>query len=289
MVDQSVQVSVVLPVGRVDELLGQQLDSLVGQQDAPTWELVCSLNTDDRQEAAALQSMLDTRPSLVSKVVDSSSMRSASHARNVGADNSNGEYLIFCDGDDIADPRWMRSMVEALSNHDAVGGHLDEEMLAVAGQEQWRPPATPGKLPTFLSHPFIVSANMGVRRRLFHDVGGFDTSLIRGEDIAFSWALIDHGVEMAYAPEAVVHYRHRKGLIPMMRQHYLYGLGFSQILAGRGLPDGETQTGIRALKPNSQQVSKRSVVHFIRRGSIAAGRIVGLVKHRRLHLGTSGR
>jgi glycosyltransferase involved in cell wall biosynthesis len=271
--------SVVIPIGRVDQELTIQLDALVGQRTDDQWELVLSVNSSERADRKALEVVVAARESLPARIVDSSQHRSASHARNVGAAAAEGELLLFCDGDDVAGPSWLAEMVAALAEHDAVGGHLDEDVLAVPGQEHWRPPATPDALPTFLGRPYVVSANLGVRRAAFETVGGFDTSLIRGEDIALSWDLLDHGFQLAYAPAAVIHYRHRKGLVPMLRQHYLYGRGFSQILARRGVPgDDEGSTGLRALKPNNQPMAHKSSIHYARRGAIAAGRVVGLVE-----------
>ena len=274
------EVSVVIPVGRVDDDLGAMLDTLVTQTYAGSWELVCSLNSPDPVERVALEGLLAARPTLAARIVDSSDLRSASHARNVGAAAAAAPLLAFCDGDDLAEPTWLEEMVVALGQSGAVGGHLEESLLAIPGQETWRPEATPGGLPSFLGHPFLVTANMGVHREAFETVGGFDTSLIRGEDVAFSWDLTTNDVAMSYAPKAVIHYRHRKGLWPMMRQHYLYGRGFSQILARRGVPGGEGSTGLRSLKPNSQSVSRIGPVYFLRRGSIAVGRVVGLISER---------
>lgn len=273
--------SVVVPVGRVDEDLPLQLDALLAQTHRGPWEVVLSLNTSDEAERQGLESLLAERPGLDARIVDSSELRSASHARNVGAAAGTGEVLVFCDGDDLADPDWLTSLVGALDSVAAVGGHLDEDRLAIAGQQGWRPPATPGDLPTFLGRPFLVTANMAVERAAFEKVGGFDTSLIRGEDIAFSWDLLENDLQLAYAADAVIHYRHRKGLVPMMKQHYLYGKGFSQLLARRGVPGGDGgTTGLKALKPNSQTVARKGLVYFCRRGSIAAGRIVGLIQER---------
>jgi len=274
-------VSVVMPVGRVDGYLPLQLDALVAQSFAGPWELVVSLNSDDGAERIALESLLAERPSLTARIVDSSEMRSASHARNVGASAAEGGLLAFCDGDDIADEAWLAELVGALSDFEAVGGHLGEELLAIPGQTSWRPPATPGALPSFLGQPYLVTANMGLRRDTFELVGAFDTTLIRGEDIAFSWDLLARGVELSYAPSAIIHYRHRKGLLPMMKQHYLYGRGFSQILSRRGVPGSDdASAGLRALRPNGQPVDHRGVAYVLRRGSIAAGRVVGLLEER---------
>lgn len=283
------ELSVIMPVGTVDVYLTDQLDALEAQQGAPPWELICSLNNSDPGQGSTLQAALDARPALNGRLVDSSAFRSAAHARNVGAQAATSGRLAFCDSDDLADPRWVAAMVAALQTSEAVGGHLDEKLLAVPGQENWRPPATPSALPQWLGQPYLVSANMGVRRSWFERVGGFDTTLIRGEDIGFSWSLLDNGVELSYAPQAVIHYRHRKGLGPMLKQHYLYGRGFSQILARRDIPQGGPVSVVGALRPNRQPVVHRSFVHYLRRASIATGRIAGLWEQGSLHLSRSQR
>ncbi len=273
-------VSVVLPVGGVDDDLGLQLAALSEQSFDRDFEVVLSLNSPDRSQSDALDRLVSQQEHLNCRVVDSSDVRSASHARNVGAARADGDVLAFCDGDDIADQGWLQHLVARVEPGVAVGGFLEEDLLAVPGQEEWRPPATPDSLPTFLNHPFLVSANMAVTRHAFEQVGGFDTTLTRGEDIAFSWDLIELGIEMAYCPEAIMYYRHRKGLWPMMKQHYLYGIGFSQILARRGPPGSDGSASLGALRPNNQKVDKKSIPYVLRRGSIASGRVVGLVQER---------
>lgn len=281
--NRRLDVSVIIPVGRVDDDLPLQLDALSRQSYAGRWEIVLSLNSTEAGERAALEHLAATHdgPDRTVRIVDSSDVRSASHARNVGAAAAAGRLLAFCDGDDIADVDWLAEVVAALGEHRAVGGYLEEELLAVPGQEDWRPPATPGGLPTFLGHPFLVSANMGLTRAAFEDVGGFDTSLTRGEDIALSWDLIERGLELGFCREAIIHYRHRRGMWPMMKQHYLYGRGFSQILARRGTPGSATgSTGLRSLRPNSQAVNRKNLPYVLRRGSIAVGRVTGLLEER---------
>lgn len=267
-----IDVSVVMPVGSVEPELGEQLVALSNQTFVGEWELVLSLNTPGAR--SDLEQALDsfTADGVDVSIIDSSAVRSASHARNAGAAAAKAERIAFCDSDDIADPAWLGVMVGALDHHRVVGGYLEEERLAVPGQENWRPPATPGGNPSFLGHDFLVSANVAIWADEFHNAGGFDESLLRGEDIAFSWALIKQGIELGYAADAIMHYRHRKGLWPMMKQHYLYGRGMSQILARIGTPDGGSAT----LRPNGQRVEKMSSVHVLRRGSIAVGRVVGL-------------
>ncbi|MEM7339172.1 MAG: glycosyltransferase [Actinomycetota bacterium] len=275
-------VSVVMPLGGVDARLEHQLHAIATQTHPGPIEIVCSLNTAEEHHRVRLGTQL-ARTGVNARIVDSSDERNAAHARNVGAGAASGELLLFCDGDDIVDAEWVAAMAEALAGVDAVGGYLDERLLAVPGQETWRPPATPGTLPTFLDAPYLVSANLGVRRDAFDAVGGFDTSLTRGEDIALSWDLMAAGYQLGYAPGAIVHYRHRRGVWPMMRQHFLYGVGFSELVSRRSVPgEHSRRRGLRLLQPNGQPAPVRGWPWYVRRGSIAAGRLVGLVaEHRR--------
>jgi glycosyltransferase involved in cell wall biosynthesis len=267
--------SVVIPVGRVDAHLAEQLVALAGQRQADDWEVVLSLNTADPDQRAALEHLIADHPRC--RIVDSSDSAGASHARNVGARAARSSRLVFCDADDIAAPGWLDAMLRALGEHVAVGGHLDEARLAVPGQEGWRPPATPDRLPAFLGHPYLVSANLGIHRHAFELVGGFDETLTRGEDMVISFDLARAGVDLAYAGDAVIHYRHRAGLLPMLRQHYLYGIGMSEVVRRGRLPGGAIG-GVRALRPSGTPVEHRSWVNAARRAAIAAGRVVGLAR-----------
>jgi cellulose synthase/poly-beta-1,6-N-acetylglucosamine synthase-like glycosyltransferase len=277
-------VAVVMAVGGMDGLVEPQVRAVLAQ-DAPfPFELVLSLNTADTSAAAAIDRMVAELDDPRIRVVPSHDRRSASHARNVGARATGAPVLAFCDADDEVAPGWLAAIAAQVDDETAVGGFLEEQRFAIAGQGHWRPPATPGELPAFLGVPYLVSANMAVTRDAFEAVGGFDVSLLRCEDIAFSWALIRAGVGLKFAPDAVVHYRHRKGVRALVRQHYLYGRGMTQVLQRYGVPDvnGEVPVaGLRMLRPNGQRVERRTAIGVIRRGSIAAGRAVGVADRTR--------
>jgi glycosyltransferase involved in cell wall biosynthesis len=268
-------VSVVIPVGRADDLLGVQLRALTAQTYDATFEVVLAVNTADPAEQAAIETMAAEIG--IGRTIDASDIRSAAHARNSGAAAAEAPVLAFCDGDDIVEPGWLAALVDALEPGTAIGGHLEEETLAVPGQENWRPPATPGALPTFMGHPYLVSANMACWREDFAATGGFDLALVRGEDIAWSFALTRAGVELRYCADAVVAYRHREGLKAMVHQHYLYGIGMAQVLARIGLPDSDEPAGgaLSAFKPNGQKVDQWSIPQVLRKGALGVGRVVG--------------
>ncbi len=270
-------ISVVVPVGGIDGDLDEQLTALAAQDFDQPWELVLSANkpgvaTDPRVTSPPLHPLARLR------VVDSSAVRGAAHARNAGAAAAAATLLAFCDADDRVEPDWLGAIVASLDTSPVVGGHLDEDQLSPPGQERWRPPATPGELPSYLGHRYPVSANMGARRSAFEKVGGFPEGFTRCEDIAFGWALADADIDLTYAPEAVVHYRHRPGLWTMIRQHHYYGIGMTEVIERQGLPRGEQPSGM--LAANRQAVTRRSPIHLLRRASIASGRVRGLIQER---------
>ena len=201
----------------------------------------------------------------------------AAHARNEGTHAASGDLLAFCDADDHVCPGWLAGLVDGLDRHDAVGGRLDE-MAGLSAHH--RPPATPDALPTFLGVPYIVSANLAVPRAVFVDVGGFDASLHRGEDIAFSWALIVRGHTLGYVDGARVGYRPRVGSLAVVRQHFAYGRGMAQVLCRYGVPDkGRWRRlhGRDLLAPNGQGGGSGGLFSLTRRASLASGRVIGVL------------
>ncbi len=278
-------VCVVIPVGGFDELLERQLRAVLTQQADTAFSVVLSVNTADPGVVRSISDLVTRVDDLRVHVADSADRRGAAHARNCGvrAAPAEADVIAFCDADDLVEDGWLRELIDALGARAAVGGRL-VDVFANPRQAAWRPPATPNGLPTFQGVPYLLSCNMLIRRDAFDAVGGFDTGLVRCEDIAISWALLRADYVVGYAKDAVVQYRHRAGLWALLRQHELYGRGMSQVLVRYGLPTGdswETPRGAALLRPNAQRASKRSFVGTLRRGAIALGRVRGLVGERR--------
>jgi len=291
--------SVIVPIGAVDDLVEMQLRAIAAQDITEPFDVLLSLNSPSPAQRDALDAAVARLGDDRFIVVDSSDRRGASHARNVGVAKASADRLAFCDADDIVERDWLRRLLIGLETFDAVGGHLDERELVPARQRSWRPPATPGELPRFQGVPYIVSANMAVRRAAFDAVGGFDEELSRCEDIAISFSLLHHGFTIGYVADAVVKYRHRGGLKALIRQHYLYGKGMTEVLTRLGVPSTSTSssagqpalaqpTGLGLLKANRSRGQQWSMFMVIRRASTLSGRLVGLRAERRRRVtGTS--
>ncbi len=274
-----VAVSVIIPVGSVDAALDRQVDAVVHQAGVNRFEVILAMNaaTPVNDEDALRRWSCPQHVQL--RVVPAPDRRGAAYARNVGARAARGDLLAFCDADDIVEPGWLHALTEALGHGDAVTGCVID-VFPDTRTAAWHPPATPGTLPSFLGSEYLLSGNLGVHRNPFEVVGGFDESLTRCEDIAFGWALTGAGFSIGYAPDARLQYFHRKGFVAMLRQHYQYGRGMSEVLSRYGAiehGDDGSSNPLHRLRPNGQAVARRTFGGTARRGALAVGRIRGLI------------
>jgi GT2 family glycosyltransferase len=216
-------VSVVIPNLNGEHTLGHQLEALSRQTYRGPWEVVVADNGSIDRSRSVVETWSSRLPAL--RWVDASDKKGFSHASNTGAWAASGDFLAFCDNDDIVDPRWLEVMVEAAEEFNIVGGWLDDETLNDATTRGWRTPLPRDRLPrAFGFLPFVVAGNCGVRAEIFRELGGWNEEYLLGcQDVEFSWRAHLAGHELGVAPEAVVHYRYRTGLRALGRQYYSWG------------------------------------------------------------------
>jgi colanic acid/amylovoran biosynthesis glycosyltransferase len=273
-------VAVVIPVGSFDDMLERQVCAVLGQHCRFPFDIVLSVNSSEPDVMRAVGKLAASIGGERVQVVDSSDVAGAAHARNRGVRASNASRIAFCDADDRVHDGWLDALIEALDQFDAVSGSVID-VFTDARAAGWHPPATPGSLPRFLGREYVLTGNLAVRRAAFDAVGGFDESLSRCEDIAFGWALTNAGFTIGFADRAAIDYHHRAGVKAMLRQHFHFGRGMSEVLDRYGVPSGDgfaKADGWRAMKPNGQRAQRHTVGGTMRRGALASGRLSGIVR-----------
>ena len=151
-------------------------------------------------------------------------------ARNRGAAHAGGRFLAFTDDDCAPEPGWAAALLAALERRpDAlVGGRtvnaLPRNLFSAASQD----------VVSFLQGhgeasgvPFFASNNLALARRLFLEMGGFDTAYrgAGGEDRAFCRSWGASGRPFCEVPGAAVQHAHPLALRSFWRQHAAYGRG----------------------------------------------------------------
>ncbi|WP_127129845.1 glycosyltransferase family 2 protein [Georgenia sp. SYP-B2076] len=229
-------VSVVIPALNAAGTIGTQLGALARQEVDAAWEVIVVDNGSSDATVEVCQSYESRLPALR---VLSCAQPGTSAARNTGAAASSADLLLFCDADDEVAPGWVAAMVAALQASDAVGGAIENDRLTP------RPlpylPRHPDHLPVVAGFlPRAITANLGVHRRVFEAVGGFAADYdYGGPDTEFCWRLQLASYRLTYAPDAVVHYRHRHTLRSVAVKAYRTGRSRGRLFrdyAAAGMP-----------------------------------------------------
>ena len=220
-------VSVVIPVYNGSATIGDTLRSLQAQSGAPAFEVIVVDNgsTDATREVV---SRFDV--TLLDEVT-----RGPAAARNRGLRDARADIVAHCDADTVLTRRWLSELVEPLR---------DPGVAVVAGQTLAYRPATGAERYAAASgiwdaaravvrepFPFAPSLNMAVRRADALEAGGWDESLMTGEDVEFSHRLLllAPGRRIAYAPGALLFHRNRASDEALRRQAESYGRGIAQL------------------------------------------------------------
>jgi len=269
------------------------LAALSAQDYAGAWEVVVADNGSSDGSAEIAREWEDRLPHL--QVVDASGRRGSAYARNVGTAASSGDFLAFCDSDDLADPSWITGLASAARSSDMVGGALDFRRLSDENAIAWRGVGdavlTPGKVEHFL--PIGVGANCGIWRAVLEQVGGWNEEYPRqGDDVELSWRVQLASFHLGFAPGALVHYQLRDSLRALAVQSFEEGKSHAQLY--RDFRDqGMTRRPLRLVLRSwaglacrlpylGQSRARRG--WWIRRLSLCTGQFVGTMCYRRLYL-----
>ena len=285
-------ISVIIPCFNAANTITSQLEALANQQWSESWEVIVSDNGSTDSSVAVVEQYKARIPLL--RVVDSSSKRGASHARNVGAKVAKGDALAFIDDDDEIAPGWLAAMGEALAKHDFVAGRLEYKKL----NEPWVVKCHQSENDQGLFHtsylPFAGTCNLGIKRSLHDAIGGFDETLLRHQDVDYCWRLQQAGTKLNYVPEALVHYRLRNTVAGMYQRAWITGesearlykkhrpLGMPQLLSWKTFVKASVILSLELLL--LQVRSKESLARWLMHFAWRAGGLRGCIKYRYLPL-----
>jgi glycosyltransferase involved in cell wall biosynthesis len=279
------QVSVIVSVHNAASTLPELLDSLACQVYEEPYEVIVS---DDASTDASVAVARGGARDLRIRIHQSLTHRGAGPARNAGAALAKAPILAFCDADDVVHEGWLRALCAAARVHPLVAGavhHLD------APDER----IDPDGLTAYYGHlPWSVTANLAVRRDVFHAVGGFLESLSTCEDADLCWRIAALGLELGYEPSAIVFKRHPLGAVPTFRQYLRYGHGHPLLFRRHrhaGMPRLTPSQAVRRYGETAA-VTARALRHPRSPTSVLAaarlgqdlGRVIGSVRWRSLYL-----
>jgi glycosyltransferase involved in cell wall biosynthesis len=283
-------VSIIIPVYNAGTTIDAQLASLVTQSYGGPWEIIAADNGSHDDSVARVRAWTDrfVDRNATLEVVDASATPGAGSARNAGARQATGDLLLFCDADDTMGDGWLAAMVEALGRYDLVGGAVETALLNPPPRSYWGAPVPDGEHWGEGESPsYCIGSNFGLRRAVFEAIGGWSEDYPKGgDDQDICRKAILAGFRQGFAPEAVVHRRHRSTLRALARQHYGYGWAAVQLHGkfrghwpGRSLADA-VRAWLRLVKHVPDVLRAETRGAWVSDAALQAGRLAGCVHHR---------
>jgi glycosyltransferase involved in cell wall biosynthesis len=276
-------ITVVIPARNAAKVIGEQLEALAHQTYRGSWEVVIADNGSSDGTSRVASAWSERLPAL--RVIDASDRRGPGAARNEGAREAHGDFLAFCDADDVVAAEWLDALARGARAFDVVTGPLVADLINPRAVTASRPERVPA-LPTagrFL--PFAPSGNFGVWAAVFRQTCGFDAHYSQSEDVEWSWRAQLAGYEIGFAPDAIVHYRYRVSARSVARQAFGRGMSFARLYRDyrhRGFVRQPWSQGLRTWAwlvvriPYVFFPARRST--WIRRAGEAAGRLAGGIR-----------
>lgn len=148
-------------------------------------------------------------------------------ARNIGTAHSKSDLLAFIDADCVPVPNWLSDIYASLKNGNkiVIGPVIDlypfhpiasiDNLLQFPDFQKHRPSKN-------ITH--FPACNLGMKKELFFETGGFPEDIVTGEDVIFSQkALAKNGGKVFFTRDASVMHSGRKRFNSFMEHNYSLG------------------------------------------------------------------
>jgi glycosyltransferase involved in cell wall biosynthesis len=278
-------VSVVIPSLDAGPQLLEQVNALDGQDYSGPVEVIVADNGSRDGSIEAVTAWSRGRPSV--RIVDARHRRGPGAARNAGVRVALGDFLAFCDADDVVSESWLRLLLQTAADADVVGGRLESARLNDEAARRCYGLTDPSR-PHLGFLPTAAGSNLGVWADVFARIGGFDERARTCEDVDFVWRAQLLG--LTYRPsEALVHKRFPTGPLDAARRFFGYGKGSAWLyrrFASAGMPRRTPQETLDLWKhlargfPGNPAPQRR--MRWTMMMAMSCGRLAGSLRYRTL-------
>ena len=221
----SMKYSIIIPVynrpDEVDELLGS-----LCEQKVKDFEVIVVEDGSQRDCKAVTEKYADRLDVKYFMKPNSGPGQS----RNYGAEHAQGDYLIILDSDVVLPPGYLEAVdnshpVHAFGGPDAAHPSFTpvQKAISYSMTSFFTTGGIRGSKKARLDKFYPRSFNMGIRRDVYLKLGGF-SKMRFGEDIDFSYRIVEAGYNPQLLPEAWVWHKRRTDFRKFFRQVYNSGI-----------------------------------------------------------------
>ena len=203
-------------------LIEGALEALINNQKRIPDEIIVVNGNGENDCQEALEKWRKNFPQL--KIIKTKNKNLAA-SRNVGLPHCKGDLILQTDDDARPFPDWIEQMVKAHKNNPdcgVIGGR-------VIDASQGRFLSKIADIATFPNHKkntkvrSVPGVNSSYKKEVIDQVGKYDETLFRGEDVDYNWRTIQKGWNVLFCPEIKVKHLHRPTWEGLFQQHFMYG------------------------------------------------------------------
>lgn len=199
-------VSVVIPTYKRPDVISRAINSVLGQSYVNIEVIIVDDNdphTEDRLLTEHVMLSYNDNPQVT--YIRHDHNRNGSAARNTGWRASHGEFITFLDDDDEISPDKIRAQVECMETLDESWGacYTAYHILMKDGTIQHSGTTQSGDVYLrALMRTFYMGSgsNVLLRKKVVDEIGGYDESFKRNQDIEFMARAFEH-YKVAYIPQ----------------------------------------------------------------------------------------
>ena len=165
-------------------------------------------------------------------------------ARNAGVEAATGRLVVFIDDDVVPEPGCLRAHVERHGERDdlvVIGPMLTPTDVELSPWVAWEQHQLEKQYRVLARtrtafHRQFYTGNASLPRGAIRQVGGFDTTLLRAEDVELAHRLHQSGLSFVFEPEAEAFHHAERSLESWQRMAYDYGRNDVRFASG-GQPE----------------------------------------------------
>ncbi|OPX90295.1 MAG: Poly-beta-1,6-N-acetyl-D-glucosamine synthase [Pelotomaculum sp. PtaB.Bin104] len=228
----NLKASIIIPCKNEGANVRMTVDSILAVMPDDGYEIII---VDDSSSDDCCLFLHERAPDKKINIISSPGL-GAARARNLGAQEARGEYLVFCDAHITVPEGWPENLLKAFLDPE-VGAvspaiaSMDHPDRVGCGQT-WNPSLEtlwlpPSKIRNLTAVPLLPGGCLAVRAGVFRQVGGFDRGFIVWgyEDVELSLKLWLFGFKLYVNPSIIIEHRFRKKHpYPVKADHVHYNL-----------------------------------------------------------------
>ncbi len=225
-------ISVIIPVYNDPNGLSDTLDSLVSQ-DYPKqqYEIIVADNDSNDNTLDMARSFKEKYPELIHIVVENN-IQSSYAARNKGIKISKGKIIAFVDADMTVEKDWLKNITKSIERNSAdylickVNIYLNKNNIFGLFD----------KMIGFPIEEYVNKKHFGptccliVKKKVFEQVGLFDSRLISSGDYEFGNRLFALGYKLYYDANIIMNHPARSSFKKLVSKSFRIGRGTYQII-----------------------------------------------------------